>query len=81
MRKNYFSNRSMRGAGTQAILMKSGTLPHFINLDHGFSFYIQSPYGCIKPDFDGSLSGFFEPSPTPEERDIAQIEGWILGVK
>lgn len=32
-------------------------------------------------DLDGSLCGFFEPSLTPAERLVAQIEGWILGIK
>jgi hypothetical protein len=34
-----------------------------------------------KADLDGSLPGFFEPSLTPVEREIAQIEGWILGIR
>ncbi len=32
-------------------------------------------------DLDGSLSGFFEPPLTPQERAAADIEGWILGIK
>lgn len=34
-----------------------------------------------RADLDGSLAEFFEPSLTPAERERAQIEGWILGVK
>jgi hypothetical protein len=33
-----------------------------------------------RADRDGSLSGFFNPSLTKEERDVADVEGWILGV-
>jgi len=33
-----------------------------------------------RADRDGSLEGFFNPSLTAEERGIAKIEGWILGV-
>ena len=32
-------------------------------------------------DLDGSLPGFLDTSLTPAERNFAQIEGWILGVK
>ena len=32
-------------------------------------------------DLDGSLAGFFNPVMTPDERKVAQIEGWILGTK
>jgi hypothetical protein len=32
-------------------------------------------------DLNGSLSGFFKPSLTPAELIVAQIEGWILGLK
>jgi hypothetical protein len=32
-------------------------------------------------DLDGSLGGFLNPSLAPHERDIARIEGWILGIK
>jgi hypothetical protein len=34
-----------------------------------------------RADLDGSLAGFLEPSLAPEVRKIAQIEGWILGIK
>lgn len=33
-----------------------------------------------RSDRSGSLSGFLSPSLTAEERGIAKIEGWILGV-
>jgi len=33
-----------------------------------------------RADLNGSLGGFFHPPLTPEERDVAAIEGWILGV-
>ena len=33
-----------------------------------------------RTDLDGSLSGFFNPHLEPEERKLAEIEGWILGV-
>ena len=32
-------------------------------------------------DLNGSLPEFFKPSLTLAERAVAQIEGWILGVK
>lgn len=32
-------------------------------------------------DLDGSLPGFFDPSLTSQERMVARIEGWILGIK
>jgi len=34
-----------------------------------------------RADLDGSLAGFFNPPLSPAERTVAQIEGWILGVK
>ena len=33
-----------------------------------------------RADGGGSLSSYFKPPLTPEERDVARIEGWILGV-
>lgn len=33
-----------------------------------------------RADCDGSLGSFLNPSLTAEEREIANIEGWILGV-
>jgi hypothetical protein len=33
-----------------------------------------------RADRNGSLGSFFNPPLTPEERGIAKIEGWILGV-
>jgi hypothetical protein len=33
-----------------------------------------------RADLNGSLVSFFKPPLTPDERDIAAIEGWILGV-
>jgi hypothetical protein len=33
-----------------------------------------------RADTNGSLSGFFKPSLTADERKVAKIEGWILGV-
>jgi len=32
-------------------------------------------------DRDGSLAGFLKPSLTSAEREVAEIEGWILGIK
>jgi hypothetical protein len=32
-------------------------------------------------DLDGSLSGFFNPNLKADEREVARVEGWILGVK
>jgi hypothetical protein len=32
-------------------------------------------------DFDGSLASFFDPYLSPPERTMAQVEGWILGIK
>jgi hypothetical protein len=34
-----------------------------------------------RSDLDGTLAGFLDPSLTPTERTVAQIEGWILGIK
>lgn len=34
-----------------------------------------------RADLDGSLAEFFEPNLTPAERQVAQVEGWILGLK
>jgi hypothetical protein len=31
-------------------------------------------------DRNGSLGSYFNPQLTPEEREVADIEGWILGV-
>jgi hypothetical protein len=33
-----------------------------------------------RADQNGSLTQFFNPQLTPLERDLALIEGWILGV-
>ena len=32
-------------------------------------------------DLDGSLVSFFDPYLSPPERTVAQVEGWILGIK
>ena len=34
-----------------------------------------------RADLDGSLASFFDPCISPPERTVAQIEGWILGIK
>jgi len=34
-----------------------------------------------RADLDGSLAGFLEPSLSSSERGVAQVEGWILGIK
>jgi hypothetical protein len=31
-------------------------------------------------DLDGSLAEFLNPSLMPNERAVAEVEGWILGV-
>jgi hypothetical protein len=33
-----------------------------------------------RADLSGSLARYFDPPLGPEERDMARIEGWILGV-
>jgi hypothetical protein len=33
-----------------------------------------------RADRDGSLGGFLSPNFTAEEREVADVEGWILGV-
>jgi hypothetical protein len=33
-----------------------------------------------RADLNGFLQGYFNPSLTPEERGVAAVEGWILGV-
>jgi hypothetical protein len=35
----------------------------------------------LHADRDGSLGAFLEPDLTPPERTVAQVEGWILGVR
>lgn len=36
---------------------------------------------CLqRADLNGSLGSFFNPPLTPDEREVARIEGWILGV-
>jgi hypothetical protein len=35
----------------------------------------------LRADHDGSLGAFLEPDLTPPERAVAQVEGWILGVR
>jgi hypothetical protein len=34
-----------------------------------------------RTDLDGSLVSFFDPYLSPPERTVAQVEGWILGIK
>ena len=34
-----------------------------------------------RADHDGSLAGFLDPPLAPNERTVARIEGWILGIK
>jgi hypothetical protein len=34
-----------------------------------------------KADIDGSLASYFHPCLSPPERTVAQVEGWILGIK
>jgi hypothetical protein len=34
-----------------------------------------------RADLNGSLAEFLKPSLTPAERKVAEIEGWILGLK
>ena len=33
-----------------------------------------------RADQSGSLESHFNPLPMPEEREVAAVEGWILGV-
>jgi hypothetical protein len=33
-----------------------------------------------RADLNGSLGSYFNPPLTPEEREVAAVEGWILGV-
>lgn len=33
-----------------------------------------------RADRDGSLRGYLNPPLTPEEREVADVEGWIVGV-
>jgi hypothetical protein len=33
-----------------------------------------------RADLNGSLAGFFNPPLEPDERKVAEVEGWILGV-
>ena len=34
-----------------------------------------------RADLDGRLTSFFDPHLSPPERTVAQVEGWILGIK
>ena len=34
-----------------------------------------------RADLDATLSGLFDPFLSPAERMVAQVEGWILGIK
>ena len=34
-----------------------------------------------RADLDGTLAAYFKPDLTPIERQVAQVEGWILGIK
>ncbi len=34
-----------------------------------------------RADLDGSLTDFLDPPLAPVQRQVAQIEGWILGVR
>jgi hypothetical protein len=34
-----------------------------------------------RADLDATLSDFFDPFLSPAERTVAQVEGWILGIK
>jgi len=34
-----------------------------------------------RSDPDGTLMDFFAPALSPQEREAARIEGWILGIK
>ena len=36
--------------------------------------------GLRRVDRDGTLADFLNPSLEPREREVARIEGWILGV-
>jgi hypothetical protein len=33
-----------------------------------------------RADQNGSVDSYFNPPLTPDERDVAAVEGWILGV-
>jgi len=33
-----------------------------------------------RADLEGSLAEFLNPNLTPDEREVARIEGWILGI-
>ena len=34
-----------------------------------------------RSELDGTLAGFFTPTLSPQEQEVAHIEGWILGIK
>ena len=42
--------------------------------------YSAAEWMC-RADLDGRLAEFLEPSLTPAERTVAQVEGWILGIR
>jgi len=50
----------------------------------GRSAHQQDAYAAAewlrRSDLDGGLERFFRPSLTPHEREVAAIEGWILGI-
>lgn len=49
------------------------------NGDQHDAYFVAAWMGC--GDLDGSLADFLEPGFTPAERAVAQVEGWILGIK
>jgi hypothetical protein len=53
----------------------------FIQLQRYFFLRVAAVVAWLRrADLNGSLSQFLHPALHPEEREIAEIEGWILGV-
>lgn len=57
----------------------SRSFPREERADHQQDAYSVSAW-MRGADLAGTLSGFFNPLLTPDERAVAQVEGWILGV-
>ncbi len=41
----------------------------------------REPAWLARTDRDGTLPAFLKPDLSPAERAVAQVEGWILGVR
>jgi hypothetical protein len=54
--------------------LSSAEIPDLLQAAYAAAAWLQ------RADHEGSLNGFLKPSLTADEREVANIEGWILGV-